>query len=55
MERPTLIAEIGCNHQGEFSLAKEFIKTAKDICKVDIVKFQKRNPKQFLRRYLWCS
>ncbi len=39
-----LIAEIGCNHQGDLSRAKELIVAAKD-CGCTIVKFQKREPR----------
>ena len=42
-----VIAEIGCNHKGDMQIAKELIKMAK-ICGADIVKFQKRNPKELL-------
>jgi len=45
---PKVIAEIGCNHKGEMEIAKEMIKTAAVFCKVDAVKFQKRNPKELL-------
>lgn len=48
MENPTVIAEIGCNHKGDINLAKEFIDTAKNFCKVNVVKFQKRDPKEIL-------
>ena len=44
---PKVIAEIGCNHKGDFDIAKELIKLAQE-CKVDYVKFQKRNPKELL-------
>ena len=37
------IAEIGINHNGDMKLVKEMIDMA-IICKVDVVKFQKRNP-----------
>jgi len=37
------IAEIGINHNGDMTLVKEMIDMAV-ICKVDVVKFQKRNP-----------
>ncbi|MGE4495408.1 MAG: N-acetylneuraminate synthase family protein [Methanosarcina sp.] len=43
-----VIAEIGCNHKGEMEIAHEMIKVAAQFCKVDIVKFQKRNPKELL-------
>lgn len=45
---PKIIAEIGCNHKGDFEIAKEMIKIAKIFCNADIVKFQKRNPKELL-------
>jgi len=43
-----VIAEIGCNHKGDLEIAKNMIKTAADFCGVDIIKFQKRNPKECL-------
>lgn len=43
-----IIAEVGCNHKGEMRLAKEHIITAALFCKVDVVKFQKRNNKELL-------
>jgi sialic acid synthase len=45
-----IIAEIGCNHKGELELAQEMIKIAAIFCKVDVVKFQKRNPKELLSK-----
>lgn len=48
MYSPKIIAEIGCNHKGEMSIAKEMIETAANYCKVDIVKFQKRCNKELL-------
>ncbi len=47
-KKPFIIAEIGCNHKGEMEIAKELIKVAKIFCKVDAVKFQKRNNKELL-------
>lgn len=44
----TLIAEIGCNHMGDFSLAKKFIDVAAAFCGVTHVKFQKRNVRELL-------
>jgi len=41
-KEPKVIAEIGCNHKGDFEIAKEMIKIAKIFCNVDAVKFQKR-------------
>jgi N-acetylneuraminate synthase len=48
MNTPFLIAEIGCNHKGDMAIAKELITVAALFCKVDAVKFQKRNPKELL-------
>jgi len=48
MKAPIIIAEIGCNHKGDMQIAKELIMTAALYCKVDYVKFQKRNPKELL-------
>ena len=47
-KKPTLIAEIGCNHMGDINLAKKFIDVSKNFCDLKIVKFQKRNPKTLL-------
>ena len=43
-KKPTLIAEVGCNHKGEIEIAKQFIKVAKEFCDVPCIKFQKRDP-----------
>jgi N-acetylneuraminate synthase len=43
-----VIAEIGCNHKGDMEIAREMINVASIFCKVDCVKFQKRNPKELL-------
>lgn len=43
-----VVAEIGCNHKGEMSIAKEMIEIAAKTCKADYVKFQKRNNKELL-------
>ena len=43
MKIPKVIAEIGCNHKGDMSIAKELIMTAATYCKADVVKFQIRN------------
>ena len=51
MEKPIVIAEIGCNHKGDLELAKKFIKTAKEYCGADIVKFQKRDIETWTKRY----
>ena len=43
-----LVAEIGCNHQGNFNLAMRMIKELKNFCGINFVKFQKRNNKELL-------
>jgi sialic acid synthase len=48
MKPPKIIAEIGCNHKGDMEIAKEMILVAATFCKVDAVKFQKRNPRELL-------
>ena len=45
---PKIIAEVGCNHKGDFSIALDMIKIASQFCKVDVVKFQKRNSTELL-------
>ena len=45
--RPTIVAEIGCNHQGNFNVAKKLIKKAA-LAGVNYVKFQKRSIKYLL-------
>ena len=39
LEKPYIIAEIGCNHNGDTELGLKMIKAAKD-CGADAVKFQ---------------
>ena len=46
--KPFVIAEAGCNHMGQMSIAKQLIDIAADYCKADAIKFQKRNPKELL-------
>lgn len=55
MNKPKIIAEIGCNHKGDMNIAKEMIATAALFCKVDIVKFQKRNNKELLSEEEYSS
>ncbi|MCP4600342.1 MAG: N-acetylneuraminate synthase [Proteobacteria bacterium] len=43
-----MIAEIGCNHKGKMEIAREMIMIAGSVCRVDVVKFQKRNPRELL-------
>ena len=45
---PHVVAEIGGNHRGDFNTAKEMIMVAAQFCKANVVKFQKRNPKECL-------
>jgi N-acetylneuraminate synthase len=46
-KKPKVIAEIGCNHKGDFNIALELLKLAKE-CGADVAKFQKRNNKELL-------
>ena len=46
-QKPKVIAEIGCNHKGDISIAKQLISIAVQSG-VDVVKFQKRNNKLLL-------
>lgn len=45
--KPKVISEIGCNHMGDFEIAKELITLSKS-CGADYAKFQKRNNKELL-------
>ena len=42
-----IIAEIGCNHKGDMSIAKELLELAK-ASNVEVAKFQKRNNRELL-------
>ena len=44
-----VVAEIGCNHRGDIQIAHKMIETAAR-CGVDVVKFQKRCPKELLTK-----
>lgn len=46
-KRPQIIAEIGCNHKGDFKIAKQMILEAQRAG-ADYVKFQKRDNKKLL-------
>jgi len=48
MNPAKIIAEIGCNHKGDLSIAKEMIMVAATFCKADVIKFQKRTPRELL-------
>ncbi|GAB4377096.1 MAG: N-acetylneuraminate synthase family protein [Salibacteraceae bacterium] len=45
--KPTVVAEIGCNHKGDFNIALELIDLARE-CKASYAKFQKRNNRELL-------
>ncbi len=45
--QPIVISEIGCNHMGDFEIAKELIRLSKDAG-ADYAKFQKRHSKELL-------
>lgn len=47
-KEPIVIAEVGCNHAGDLEVAKKMIRIAAEFCDVDVVKFQKRNPRELL-------
>ncbi|WKK67350.1 N-acetylneuraminate synthase family protein [Lutimonas zeaxanthinifaciens] len=46
-QKPKVISEIGCNHMGNFEIAKELIRLSKDAG-ATVAKFQKRNNKELL-------
>ena len=54
MDKPVIIAEIGCNHKGDMGIAHKMIKLLgtfkllNENAYIDIVKFQKRTPKELL-------
>lgn len=50
MKHVDIIAEIGCNHNGDKNLAKEIVKLAKE-CGVDGVKFQTFNSTLLISKY----
>lgn len=55
MDKPLLIAEIGCNHKGDMAIAEEMVETVARFCKADAVKFQKRNPRELLTDQEYAS
>lgn len=46
--KPFIIAEAGCNHKGEMSIARDLIATAALYCGADAIKFQKRCNRELL-------
>lgn len=45
---PFMIAEAGCNHKGQMSIARDLIAIAALYCKADAIKFQKRCVRELL-------
>jgi N-acetylneuraminate synthase len=45
---PKIIAEVCCNHRGNFDVARQMITTIVEFCKADVVKFQKRDIRTLL-------
>jgi N-acetylneuraminate synthase len=52
MDSFTVIAEIGCSHGGSLERAKKLAKLAK-LSGAHVVKTQKRNPKESVKKELW--
>ena len=50
MNKVYIVAEIGCNHNGDFKLAKRMVEVAKN-CGVDAVKFQTFKADQLISKY----
>jgi N-acetylneuraminate synthase len=48
MKTAIVVAEVGCNHKGDMTIAKELISIASVYAKADYVKFQKRNNRELL-------
>lgn len=55
MEAPFMVAEVGCNHRGELATAEEMVRVAASFCGIDVVKFQKRNPRESLTREQYAA
>ena len=47
MSRTRVVAEIGCNHKGDLSIAKDLVRAASESG-ADVAKFQKRSPRDLL-------
>ncbi len=45
-----LVAEVGCNHKGDFEIAKKMIENLAVFCNVKFIKFQKRDNKTLLSK-----
>lgn len=55
MKEPFVIAEIGCNHCGDFDHAKRLIDVAHSFCEAPCVKFQKRTNEAVLSEEEYAS
>ena len=47
-EKTKLVAEIGCNHQGNLKTVFKMLNTLKNFCSIKYVKFQKRHSRELL-------
>jgi len=43
-----IIAEIGCNHMGDMTIARKMVSVIAHFCEAHVVKFQKRNNRELL-------
>ena len=50
MSRVFIVAEIGCNHNGDYNLARKMVEVAKE-CGVDAVKFQTFKADKLISKY----
>jgi sialic acid synthase len=48
MKPAKIVAEVGCNHMGKMDIAQEMIRMAAKFCDADVIKFQKRHPRESL-------
>jgi N-acetylneuraminate synthase len=55
MKNVIVVAEIGCNHMGQMSIALDMIENLSVYCKVDAVKFQKRTNRESLSHAEYSS
>lgn len=49
-ETPYIVAKVGCNHTGSMETAHKMIKIAANYCDTDVIKFQKRCPRELLTK-----
>ena len=50
MNRPLIVAEVGCNHKGDMDIVRDMVRSAAQFANADYVKFQKRCNKELLTR-----